>query len=151
MKLEWLEPTKMSSRAHLCVVDDKNNLSAICGYVFLTAAAPAEKETKRCFDCVDELASGREIAIDTSEGKKVIRPKIPKRYAGSLDPFADIARALRDMDVVFMMVVGIQGDNETRYWTNLHTFGRNEVEGFSGQCLKVMRYCEQEIAKRDGS
>jgi len=45
-----------------------------------------------------------------------------KPYIGSLDPFQDIAEALDNMNVMYILSIGMYGSEKTTTWTNISKY-----------------------------
>jgi hypothetical protein len=150
MKLEWLEPTVVSGKAHLCATDEKGNVLPCCPHIFLTGAAPAEAETPKCEECLKIVRSGKEISVMVGPNQKVVlRPEMPAAYIGSLDPFEDAVQAFKHMGVFYCLLVGMQGDPRMRFWTNAPSFGRVALEGLRREFDNILEAVEKQIEARE--
>jgi len=149
MRLDWLRPLQTDT-AHVCIVDDKGNAAPICDRIFLTNVVKAEPDEKKCAECVKKWQSGEEIAFVAKDGRKVIiRAKGAPNWQGSLDPFQDMAEQLSRMGVAYMLVVALQGEKRTRYWTNLAGFGHSGVKTFREQASKLCDRVDEVITKKE--
>jgi len=120
-----------AAEKHICIIDDAGNVATICGHRWLQQPVPAGDQTPRCDDCHKIDLSGEEIAATDADGMKVvIRPKIDPAHIGSVDPFEDTVEQLKKLRCAYLLVVAMQGQPRTHYWTNLADYGPRAVEGF---------------------
>jgi hypothetical protein len=151
MRLDWLRPLQTDT-AHICIVDDTGSAAPICERVFLTNVVKPEPTDPRCEDCTKKWKSGEEVGFTAKDGRKVVvRPAGAPVWQGSLDPFQDVAEQLSRLGVAYMLVVAIQGERRTRYWTNLQGYGHAGVKTFREQAGTLCDRVDKLISdKNDG-
>ncbi len=120
-----------ANEAHLCVIDDANHVASICGHKWLQAPTGAAREITRCPECSRIDLSGDEIAaLDVSGNKFTIRAKQAPAHIGSSDPFDDIVEKLKALRCCYILIIGMQSQARSLYWTNMLEYGPSGIDNF---------------------
>lgn len=145
----WTHEPQGSNLAHCCATDGPN-IWPIYGYKLLTNVFPPDQETKICTQCASKMQSGEEISVMIAPNQKaIVRPKVPAAYKGSMDPFEDMVTQLMEMNVMYLLTIGIQGQSALRYWTNAARYGRPGLELFKRQMNDIIAAIEKKIAESE--
>ena len=153
-KIRWAWLTGDEETAHLCViVEPSKRVVALCNHPFLTTVQAAADTLPKCEECLNIWKSGNEISItDDSGAVVVVRNKVKPYTGGSLDPFVDMADALNQLGVAYILVVAIPGQSNLRFWSNFVNFGANGIAAMKNQVPEIVKKIEDRFESlQDGS